>query len=130
SWPPSEVMTAVGLICAIVGGLTKTDIDMAGPMAAIGLLVVSYVVSGKSVDMYIEKVCDISWDKDAEITGTSPRLDVALDDSGDFSLIQDDGPPTREIVLKVFLMCVCGVSPIAIPFAAAAWFVYIKSGKR
>lgn len=90
---PSEVLTAVGLICALAGGFAKADIEMAGPMAAVGLLIVSYVVTGKSVDMYIERAGDITWEKDAEVTGNSPRLDVALDESGDFSLVEDDGPP-------------------------------------
>nr|7M1V_A Chain A, Core protein [Zika virus]7M1V_B Chain B, Core protein [Zika virus] len=48
---------------------------------------------GSSVDMYIERAGDITWEKDAEVTGNSPRLDVALDESGDFSLVEDDGPP-------------------------------------
>nr|AOO19565.1 polyprotein [Zika virus] len=130
SWPPSEVLTAVGLICALAGGFAKADIEMAGPMAAVGLLIVSYVVSGKSVDMYIERAGDITWEKDAEVTGNSPRLDVALDESGDFSLVEDDGPPMREIILKVVLMTICGMNPIAIPFAAGAWYVYVKTGKR
>nr|5GPI_A Chain A, NS2B cofactor [Zika virus]5GPI_C Chain C, NS2B cofactor [Zika virus]5GPI_E Chain E, NS2B cofactor [Zika virus]5GPI_G Chain G, NS2B cofactor [Zika virus]5YOD_A Chain A, NS2B cofactor [Zika virus]5YOD_C Chain C, NS2B cofactor [Zika virus]5YOD_E Chain E, NS2B cofactor [Zika virus]5YOD_G Chain G, NS2B cofactor [Zika virus]5YOF_A Chain A, NS2B cofactor [Zika virus]5ZMQ_A Chain A, Serine protease subunit NS2B [Zika virus]5ZMQ_C Chain C, Serine protease subunit NS2B [Zika virus]5ZMQ len=53
-------------------------------------------MTGKSVDMYIERAGDITWEKDAEVTGNSPRLDVALDESGDFSLVEEDGPPMRE----------------------------------
>nr|8CO8_A Chain A, Serine protease subunit NS2B,Serine protease/Helicase NS3 [West Nile virus] len=48
-----------------------------------------------STDMWIERTADISWESDAEITGSSERVDVRLDDDGNFQLMNDPGAPWK-----------------------------------
>nr|AIU94742.1 polyprotein [Naranjal virus] len=131
SWPPSEIFSAVGVLCALVGALGNVQATpLAGPMAACGLLIAAYVVTGKSTDITIERAGLISWSDEAEISGSSPRVDVALDENGDFSLIDSPGPSTETVLLKTALVAISGLFPVSIPFCAAAWYLYNKSGKR
>nr|AIU94739.1 polyprotein [Aroa virus] len=131
SWPASEAMTAVGVVCALVGGVAELgETPLAGPMAACGLLIMAYVLSGKSTDLYIEKACNVEWSNDAEVTGSSPRLDVAIDENGDISLLEGEENSMEHTLVKIGLLAVVGFFPLAIPFAAAGWYMYLKSGRR
>ncbi|AAV34152.1 polyprotein [Aroa virus] len=131
SWPPSEIFSAVGVLCALVGALGNVQsTPLAGPMAACGLLIAAYVVTGKSTDIEIERAGLISWSEDAEVSGSSPRVDVALDENGDFSLIDGQGPSLESVILKTALVAFSGLFPVSIPFCAAAWYLHGKSGRR
>nr|UBB38803.1 polyprotein [Stratford virus] len=130
SWPLHEAMAAVGILCALFGALAETEVDLAGPMAAAGLIIMAYVVSGRSNDISIKKVEETRWSGEAEVTGESVSYHVSLDEQGDFTLTEDSGPGMEKVLLKVGLMAVSGLYPVAIPFALGAWFFLEKRQKR
>nr|YP_009259666.1 NS1-NS2AN-FIFO protein [Chaoyang virus] len=97
SWPAGEIMTAVGLTCAMIGALSGNAMnDIAGPAAAASLIFVAYAISGRSADVFLEKAGEISWIDDAAVSGSSPRVDVQVTDGGDFSA----SPRSRGFVAK------------------------------
>nr|NP_775669.1 non-structural protein NS2b [Japanese encephalitis virus] len=130
-WPATEFLSAVGLMFAIVGGLAELDIEsMSIPFMLAGLMAVSYVVSGKATDMWLERAADISWEMDAAITGSSRRLDVKLDDDGDFHLIDDPGVPWKVWVLRMSCIGLAALTPWAIVPAAFGYWLTLKTTKR
>ncbi|AAV34157.1 flavivirus polyprotein [Kokobera virus] len=130
SWPLHEAMAAVGILCALFGALAETEVDLAGPLAAAGLIVMAYVISGRSNDLSIKKVEDVKWSDEAEVTGESVSYHVSLDVRGDPTLTEDSGPGLEKVLLKVGLMAISGIYPVAIPFALGAWFFLEKRCKR
>nr|YP_009268597.1 NS1-NS2AN-FIFO protein [Lammi virus] len=97
SWPAGEIMTAVGLTCAMVGALSGNAMnDIAGPAAAASLIFVAYAISGRSSDVFLEKAGEITWCEEAAVSGSSPRVDVQVTDGGDFSA----SPRGRNLVAK------------------------------
>ncbi|AGI03959.1 polyprotein [New Mapoon virus] len=130
SWPINESLAALGILCALFGAASEAELNLAGPLAAGGLLLLAYVVSGRGNDLYIEKACNISWSTEAAVTGESLNLDVKLDEQGDFALIEDEGPPLNKVVIKILLMAISGLYPVAVPFAIGAWYLLEKSSKR
>nr|AID60238.1 polyprotein [Usutu virus] len=130
-WPATEVLTAVGLMFAIVGGLAELDVDsMSIPFVLAGLMAVSYTISGKSTDLWLERAADITWETDAAITGTSQRLDVKLDDDGDFHLINDPGVPWKIWVIRMTALGFAAWTPWAIIPAGIGYWLTVKYAKR
>nr|ABD85067.1 polyprotein precursor [West Nile virus] len=130
-WPATEVMTAVGLMFAIVGGLAELDIDsMAIPMTIAGLMFAAFVISGKSTDMWIERTADISWESDAEITGSSERVDVRLDDDGNFQLMNDPGAPWKIWMLRMVCLAISAYTPWAILPSVVGFWITLQYTKR
>nr|WOE87815.1 polyprotein [Japanese encephalitis virus] len=130
-WPATEFLSAVGLMFAIVGGLAELDIEsMSIPFMLAGLMAVSYVVSGKATDMWLDRAADISWEMEAAITGSSRRLDVKLDDDGDFHLIDDPGVPWKVWLLRMSCIGLAALTPWAIVPAAFGYWLTLKTTKR
>nr|ATG32103.1 polyprotein [Rocio virus] len=130
-WPASEVLTAIGMTIALAGSVARLDSGtMAIPLATTSILFVSYVLSGKSTDMWIERCADVTWEEEAEITGTSPRLDVELDDNGDFKMINDPGVPMWMWASRMGLMCMAAYNPVLIPVSVAGYWMTRKIHKR
>nr|AHF27230.1 polyprotein [Murray Valley encephalitis virus] len=130
-WPATEVLTAVGLMFAIVGGLAELDIDsMSVPFTIAGLMLVSYVISGKATDMWLERAANVSWEAEAAITGTSERLDVQLDDDGNFHLLNDPGVPWKIWILRMTCLSVAAITPWAILPSAFGYWLTLKYTKR
>nr|YP_009350103.1 polyprotein [Yaounde virus]ABW76843.2 polyprotein [Yaounde virus] len=130
-WPATEVLTAVGLMFAIAGSLVEMDLDsLAIPLTIAGLMGVTYVLSGRSTDMWIERVADITWENDAEITGTSERLDVRLDDDGNFQLMNDPGAPWKIWMTRMVCLAAAALSPYAIIPAGIGYWITMKYTKR
>ncbi|AAV34156.1 polyprotein [Kedougou virus] len=130
SWPPTEALSAVGMLGLVMGATMKPGAELSGPLVASGLLLVCYIISGKGTDLFLERAAELSWCPDAAVSGTSPRLDVKITEGGDMELIDDKGPSTESIVLKATLVAVCGMWPLAIPFAMGVWMLYDKKAKR
>nr|WCD39401.1 polyprotein [Ilheus virus] len=130
-WPASEVLTAVGMTFALAGSVARLDGGtMAIPLATMAILAVAYVLSGKSTDMWLERCADISWINEAEITGTSPRLDVELDSNGDFKMINDPGVPMWMWTCRMGLMAMAAYNPVLIPVSMAGYWMTVKIHKR
>lgn len=131
SWPAGEMMSAVGLTCALVGAISGTSShDFAGPLAAAALIIIAYAISGRSADVYLEKAGEISWSEDAKISGSSPRIDVCVTENGDFKLRHEgEATWTRNCILAACLI-VAGVHPLGIPVAGLMWFGYVKANRR
>nr|YP_009259537.1 NS1-NS2AN-FIFO protein [Donggang virus] len=85
SWPAGEVMAAVGIVCALAGAITENQGEVAGPAAAAALIFTAYAISGKANDIFLEKAGEMTWSHDAQLSGSSPRVDVKVGESGDFS---------------------------------------------
>nr|YP_009333110.1 nonstructural protein NS2B [Cacipacore virus] len=131
SWPASEVFTAIGITFALVGGILECEPHtMAVPMVIAGIMGTAYVISGRHTDMWLEKAADISWELDAEVTGSSPRLDVTLDDDGNFNLIDDPGTPWKLWMMRMACLTVGAFSPWAILPSLFAYWMTIKFTKR
>nr|YP_009329952.1 nonstructural protein NS2B [Saint Louis encephalitis virus] len=131
SWPASEVLTGVGLMCALAGGLLEfEETSMVVPFAIAGLMYITYTVSGKAAEMWIEKAADITWEQNAEITGTSPRLDVDLDSHGNFKLLNDPGAPVHLFALRFILLGLSARFHWFIPFGVLGFWLLGKHSKR
>ncbi|ACJ64915.2 polyprotein [T'Ho virus] len=130
-WPASEVLTALGMMFALAGTVARIDDgSMAVPLAVISILFTAYVVSGRSTDMWLERCSDISWDDEAKITGTSPRLDAELDDNGDFKLINDPGLPAWLWMARMALLAMAASNPLLIPVALMGYWLTTRLQKR
>nr|QJW38943.1 polyprotein [Saint Louis encephalitis virus] len=131
SWPAGEVLTGVGLMCALAGGLLEfEETSMVVPFAIAGLMYITYTVSGKATEMWIEKAADITWEQNAEITGTSPRLDVDLDSHGNFKLLNDPGAPVHLFALRFVLLGLSARFYWFIPFGVLGFWLLGKHSKR
>ncbi|QXU65801.1 polyprotein [Aripo virus] len=131
SWPLGEVMSAVGIISALVGTIhSASGNDYAGPAAAASLLLTGYALSGRVDDVFLIKAGEITWLPEAQISGSSRRVDVVLSENGDFRLRHEgEGSWLRASVMALCL-AVAGIHPLGIPVSAAIWYGYCQRAKR
>nr|YP_009268581.1 NS1-NS2AN-FIFO protein [Ilomantsi virus] len=112
SWPAGEIMSAVGLTCAMVGAISGASTnELAGPAAAAALIFTAYAISGRANDIYIEKAGEISWNTEAQVSGSSPRVDVKVTEGGDFSAPPRDGRLVAKNWNHWSMPCNCRHSP-------------------
>nr|QVJ82483.1 polyprotein [dengue virus type 4]UDI89625.1 polyprotein [dengue virus type 4] len=130
SWPLNEGIMAVGLVSLLGSTILKNDVPMAGPMVAGGLLIAAYVLSGSSADLSLEKAADIKWDDLADVTGSSPVIDVKQDEDGSFSIRDVEEVNTFTLLVKLGLITLSGLYPISIPATMTLWYLWQTKTQR
>nr|UXX63138.1 polyprotein [dengue virus type 4] len=130
SWPLNEGIMAVGLVSLLGSALLKNDVPLAGPMVAGGLLLAAYVMSGSSADLSLEKAANVQWDEMADITGSSPIIEVKQDEDGSFSIRDVEETNMITLLVKLALITVSGLYPLAIPVTMALWYIWQVKTQR
>ncbi|ATN29922.1 polyprotein [Long Pine Key virus] len=131
SWPAGEIMSGIGVTCALAGAaINQTGSDLAGPVASFALILTAYAISGRANDVYIEKAGDMTWIEEAQVTGSSPRVDVKLDDNGDFRLRHECEDSWRKTIVTSVCLLISGLHPLGVPVAGVLWFSLTKSNRR
>nr|ANY58849.1 polyprotein [dengue virus type 2]ART85716.1 polyprotein [dengue virus type 2] len=130
SWPLNEAVMAVGMVSILASSLLRNDIPMAGPLVAGGLLTLCYVLTGRSADLELEKSADIKWNDDAEISGSSPIINVAVSEDGSMSIKDEEEENTLTILIRTGLLAISGMYPMAIPATAAVWYFWEARKQR
>ncbi|AIV98055.1 polyprotein [Paraiso Escondido virus] len=131
SWPISEVTTAVGMIGALTGVLVDSSgHDIAVPLVVGGLVLFIMAVTGRVDGLQIEKVAEISWSSEAEISGTSERYDVALNENGEFKLTSGVETPWKHVVIMAGLLVISSIHWVGMIAGMIGWFFLERSKRR
>nr|YP_009344968.1 polyprotein [Uganda S virus]ABI54481.1 polyprotein [Uganda S virus] len=129
AWPIGECMAAVGIMGAAFGTVFSEDETLLGPLAITGIVLVIYTMFAQSDGLEITKVADVSWSDEAVITGESRRFDVALNDSGEFKLLDEPPISWYNVGFLVTAIIASSVHPVALVVVLIGWS-YWRSEKR
>nr|YP_009222007.1 polyprotein [Banzi virus]C8XPA8.1 RecName: Full=Genome polyprotein; Contains: RecName: Full=Capsid protein C; AltName: Full=Core protein; Contains: RecName: Full=Protein prM; Contains: RecName: Full=Peptide pr; Contains: RecName: Full=Small envelope protein M; AltName: Full=Matrix protein; Contains: RecName: Full=Envelope protein E; Contains: RecName: Full=Non-structural protein 1; Short=NS1; Contains: RecName: Full=Non-structural protein 2A; Short=NS2A; Contains: RecName: Full=Non-structural p len=129
TWPISECLAAVGIFGAAFGTMFSEDETLLGPLALVGVVLIVYTMFTQSDGLELVKAADISWSDEAVVSGEARRFDVALNDSGEFKLL--DEPPVSWLNVSFLVVAIVASSlhPIALVVTLVAW-TYWRTEKR
>ncbi|AHW82954.1 polyprotein [Nhumirim virus] len=117
-----ETWAILGILFTGLGMATGGGSTAWALCAGVGsVLLVMFVLAEKSVDLMLERASDCSWDQGAVHSGSSVRLDVQRNPSGDLDIINGPEMSVAENLAEVGIMVMNSISPALFPALIGWW---------
>ncbi|ABI23561.1 polyprotein [Entebbe bat virus] len=126
----TDGITVLGVVAALAGLTLGDQEELMAPFMIGAVLLLCYAIGNRSDGLVIEKVADITWDREAETEGTSERFDVAVNHNGEFSLIEEKPIPWKQVLMATGLLVFSTLHPICLLLAAGGYWVFEYTSRR
>ncbi|ACN41908.1 polyprotein [Yellow fever virus 17D/Tiantan] len=130
SIPVNEALAAAGLVGVLAGLAFQEMENFLGPIAVGGLLMMLVSVAGRVDGLELKKLGEVSWEEEAEISGSSARYDVALSEQGEFKLLSEEKVPWDQVVMTSLALVGAALHPFALLLVLAGWLFHVRRARR
>nr|WFQ96567.1 yellow fever-chimeric virus polyprotein [Vector Chimera-I-Glycosylation-Mutant-(YF-NS1)] len=130
SIPVNEALAAAGLVGVLAGLAFQEMENFLGPIAVGGLLMMLVSVAGRVDGLELKKLGEVSWEEEAEISGSSARYDVALSEQGEFKLLSEEKVPWDQVVMTSLALVGAALHPFALLLVLAGWLFHVRGARR
>nr|QCI57002.1 polyprotein [Yellow fever virus]QFG76082.1 polyprotein [Yellow fever virus]QFG76087.1 polyprotein [Yellow fever virus]QIE08118.1 polyprotein [Yellow fever virus] len=130
SIPVNEALAAAGLVGVLAGLAFQEMENFLGPIAVGGILMMLVSVAGRVDGLELRKLGEVSWEEEAEISGSSARYDVALNEQGEFKLLSEEKVPWDQVVMTSLALVGAAIHPFALLLVLAGWLFHVKGARR
>nr|YP_009433741.1 polyprotein [Potiskum virus]ABI54483.1 polyprotein [Potiskum virus] len=129
SWPIGECMAAVGIFGAAFGSFLSEDPTLLGPIALFGIVISIYALFSQGDGLELVRVGDVTWSDEAAISGEAKRMDVTLNDAGEFKLINEAPVAWTNVTFLILAIVSSSLHPLALVVVLVVWTGW-KKNKR
>nr|YP_009344969.1 polyprotein [Jugra virus]ABI54482.1 polyprotein [Jugra virus] len=127
SWPIGECLAAVGLLGAAFGSFLSDDPTLLGPLALFGIAISVYALFSQGDGLEISKVGETTWSDEAAVSGEAKRMDVSLNDAGEFKLLNETPVAWLNVMFLVLAILASSLHPLALVAVLVSWSGWKKS---